>query len=237
MIENREKRILDMIHNPSDLKVLNTDELQILAAEIREQIIETTSKTGGHVASSLGAVEIILAVHSLIDGPKDKFIFDVGHQAYAHKMLTGRLNEFDTLRQLGGLSGFPKPNESDYDVHPSGHASDSLSIALGIAKARDLNGTDEKIVTLIGDAAIGGGMAFEALNHIGQAQTPMVIILNDNEMSISRNVGGLMKHFGRLRSSAGYRTRRDSIQEQLETRGPIGQFVVHVGRSAKDSLK
>ncbi|MBR2789723.1 MAG: 1-deoxy-D-xylulose-5-phosphate synthase, partial [Eggerthellaceae bacterium] len=187
-------RILDRISGPADLHALSEEELGRLAAEIREEIIRVTSANGGHVASSLGAVEIILAVHSLIDSPTDKFIFDVGHQAYAHKLVTGREDAFATLRKLGGLSGFPKPDESPHDVHPSGHASDSLSVALGMAKARDLRGGTEKIVTLIGDASIAGGMAFEALSHIGSAQTPMLIILNDNEMSIGRSVGALARH-------------------------------------------
>ena len=173
-------RILDIISSPSDLKLLTDEELALLANEIREEIVTVTSETGGHVASSLGAVEIILAAHSLLDCPTDKLIFDVGHQAYAHKLVTGRQGMFDTLRCYGGVSGFPKPTESEYDVHPSGHASDSLSTALGLALARDLRGTHERIVAVIGDAALSGGMAFEALNHIGQAQSPMVIILNDN---------------------------------------------------------
>ena len=167
------------------------------------------------VRSSLGAVDIVVACHSVLDCPKDKLIFDVGHQAYAHKLLTGRRDSFPSQRTFGGLSGFPKPAESPYDAHPSGHASDSLSVALGYAKARDLAGTDEKIVAIIGDASIGGGMAFEALNHIGQAQTPMVIILNDNEMSISKNVGALMKHFGAMRASASYQHTRDEVQGML----------------------
>ena len=178
-----EPRILDAISSPRDLKVLTEDELGILANEIRQEIVAVTSRTGGHVASSLGAVEIILALHSLLDCPKDKIVFDVGHQAYAHKLVTGRLDAFRTLRQYEGLSGFTKPDESPYDVHYSGHASDSVSIAVGLAKARALKGTDEKIVAVIGDASLAGGMAFEALNTIGQAQLPLVIILNDNEMS------------------------------------------------------
>ena len=229
-------RILDAINAPSDLKLLTAEELKILAGEIRAQIIATTSKTGGHVASSLGAVEIILAVHSLIDSPRDKFVFDVGHQAYAHKLVTGRRDVFDTLRTHGGISGFPKPDESPYDVHPSGHASDSLSIALGLAKARDLRGSNEKIVALIGDASLSGGMAFEALNTIGQLQLPLVIILNDNEMSISRNVGALVKHLGAIRSSASYRQARDQSQERLEE-SQIGRAFVNFGRNAKDSIK
>ena len=231
------KRILDVVDSPSDLKLLTDDELSILAREIREQIITTTSKTGGHVASSLGAVEIILAVHSLLNCPEDKFIFDVGHQSYAHKLVTGRRDRFDTLRTFHGISGFPKPSESEYDVHASGHASDSLSIAVGLAKARALSGGANKIVALIGDAALGGGMAFEALNYIGQAQLPMVIILNDNEMSISRNVGALMKHLGYLRTSSSYRTTRDRVQEAMEQSGALGSALMHFGRNAKESMK
>ena len=230
-------RILDAISSPADLRLLSDDELKILAGEIREQIVETTSKTGGHVAPSLGAVDIILAVHSLIDSPKDRFVFDVGHQSYAHKLVTGRRDDFDTLRTLGGISGFPKPSESPHDVHTAGHASDSLSVALGLAKARELRGSDEKIVVLIGDAALSGGMAFEALNTIGQLQLPIVIVLNDNEMSISRNVGALERHLGSVRSSARYRQARDSSQERLEESGPLGKAFVAFGRNAKDSLK
>ena len=230
-------RILDVIASPADLKLLTDDELGILAGEIRAQIIATTSRTGGHVASSLGAVEIILAVHSLIDAPRDRFVFDVGHQAYAHKLVTGRRDRFETLRQKGGLSGFPRPDESPYDVHPSGHASDSLSVALGLAKAAQLRDSGEKVVALIGDAALAGGMAFEALNTIGQLQLPMVIILNDNEMSISRNVGALVRHLGAIRSSAEYRWARDHSQEKLEESGPFGRAMVQFGRSAKESIK
>lgn len=231
------ERILDCISSPSDLKLLSNDELEILAWEIREEIVSVSAKTGGHVASSLGAVEIILAVHSLIDSPRDKFVFDVGHQAYAHKLVTGRLKEFSTLRTFGGISGFTRPDESPHDVHPSGHASDSLSIALGLAKARELRGGTEKVVALIGDAGLSGGMAFEALNIIGQMQLPLVIILNDNEMSISRNVGGLVRHLGALRSSAKYRQVRDTAQERLESGGAVGQTLVNFGRSMKDSMK
>ena len=231
------KRILDVVDSPADLKLLTDDELSILAREIREQIITTTSKTGGHVASSLGAVEIILAVHSLLNCPEDKFIFDVGHQSYAHKLVTGRRDRFDTLRTFHGISGFPKPSESEYDVHASGHASDSLSVAVGLAKARALSGGTNKIVALIGDAALGGGMAFEALNYIGQAQLPMVIILNDNEMSISHNVGALMKHLGYMRASSQYRQARDNVQEHLESSGPVGKAITNFGRSMKESMK
>lgn len=231
-------RILDSIDAPDKLKLLTDEELSILAGEIREEIVQVTSKTGGHVASSLGAVEIILAVHSLIDSPKDRFLFDVGHQSYAHMLITGRLGEFPTLRQYKGLSGFPKPLSNPHDVHPSGHASDSLSVACGLARARDLRGSHEKIVALIGDASLAGGMAFEALNDLGQAQTPLVIILNDNEMSISRNVGAMAKHLGGLRISNNYRKSRDSMQDFMESSlGPAGKAFVKFGKSAKDSLK
>ena len=230
-------RILDAVNSPRDLKVLTENELAILADEVRQEIVAVTSRTGGHVASSLGAVEIILALHSLLDCPKDKIVFDVGHQAYAHKLVTGRREEFKTLRQYQGLSGFTKPAESPYDVHCSGHASDSLSIALGLAKARALKGTDEKIVAVIGDASLAGGMAFEALNAIGQAQLPLVIILNDNEMSISRNVGALMKHLGFIRATKEYRETRDHVQDFLEQHGKLGEGMVNFGRSMKDSLK
>ncbi|MEG0027147.1 MAG: 1-deoxy-D-xylulose-5-phosphate synthase [Raoultibacter sp.] len=231
------KRILDIVQSPQDLQLLTNEELTFLAAEIREEIVTVTADTGGHVASSLGTVEIILAAHSLMNCPDDKLLFDVGHQSYAHKLLTGRLERFATLRQHGGMSGFPKPSESPYDVYPSGHASDSLSVALGLAIARDLRGTDEKIVALIGDAAISGGMAFEALNHIGQAQTPMVIILNDNEMSISRNVGALVKHLGFMRATKEYRQTRDYVQDVLEQHGRFGHSLVDWGRNIKESLK
>ncbi len=230
-------RILDMISSPADLKLLTNEELSILACEIREQIVATTSKTGGHVAPSLGVVELILACHSVLDCPHDKLLFDVGHQSYAHKIVTGRRDAFDTLRQFGGISGFPKATESAYDVHPSGHASDSLSVALGLAMARDLNGSDEKIVSIIGDAALSGGMAFEALNHLGQLQTPMVVILNDNEMSISRNVGALARYLGEKRASREYTRTRDSVQSALEASGPLGRGLVDLGRNAKDSFK
>lgn len=217
--------------------MLTEDELVILAREIREQIVATTSRTGGHVASSLGAVEIILAAHSLLDTPKDKLIFDVGHQAYAHKLVTGRRERFDELRTFKGLSGFTNPAESPYDVHPSGHASDSLSVATGLAKARVLKGTDEKVVAVIGDAALSGGMAFEALNYMGQEQLPLVVILNDNEMSISRNVGALMRHLGNMRATSQYRDAREALQDRLESSGPLGVAMAQFGKNVKESMK
>jgi 1-deoxy-D-xylulose-5-phosphate synthase len=230
-------RIIDILNSPQDLKTLSVAELEIVAQELREEIVRVTSLSGGHVASSLGTVEIIIALHSMLTCPDDKIVFDVGHQAYAHKLLTGRLQEFSSLRTHGGISGFPKPSESPFDVHPSGHASDSLSVAMGLAKARELNGSQERIVAVIGDASISGGMAFEALNHIGHAQIPMVIILNDNEMSISRNVGALMKHLGYLRTKAEYRNTRDGVQDMLENTGKAGQVLANFSRNVKESVK
>jgi 1-deoxy-D-xylulose-5-phosphate synthase len=231
-------RILDSIDSPDKLKLLNDEELSILASEIRQEILRVTSKNGGHLASNLGTVEITLAVHSLIDSPHDRFLFDVGHQSYTHMLVTGRLAEFDTLRQYKGLSGFPKPHSSAHDVHPSGHASDSLSVACGLARARDLRGEKQNIVALIGDASLAGGMAFEALNDIGQAQTPLVIILNDNEMSISRNVGAMAMHLGALRVTNNYRKGRDSMQDFMENSlGVAGKAMVKFGKTAKESLK
>lgn len=230
-------RILDAITKPADLRCLSNDELAILCSEIRDEIVQTTAHTGGHVASSLGAVEIIVALHSLLDCPHDKIVFDVGHQAYAHKILTGRLGAFNTLRQPGGLTAFPNPAESEYDVHHSGHASDSLSIALGLAEARDLSRENHKIVTVIGDASLSGGMAFEALNHIGQEQIPMVVILNDNEMSISRPVGAMVRHLGYMRASGQYRETRDALQEAMEQRGPLTRLALDLGKRSKDSFK
>lgn len=231
------KRILDVVDSPQALKFLTDEELDIVACEIREEIISTASETGGHVASSLGTVELILALHSTLSSPEDKIVFDVGHQAYAHKLLTGRLQEFGSLRTYQGISGFTKPSESPHDMHYAGHASDSLSIASGLAKARDLQGGTHAVVAVIGDASLSGGMAFEALNYIGHEQTRMIIILNDNEMSISRNVGALMRHLGFMRASTQYRQTRDSVQELLENTGRFGQGLVSFGRNIKESMK
>ena len=174
MAENN--RILDVISRPSDVQCLTNEELEILANEIREEIISVTSTNGGHIAPSLGAVDLILAVHSEIDVPKDKLIFDVGHQSYAHMLLCGKVDSFKTLREFGGFPGFPRPSVSQYDSNVAGHASDSLSVAAGYALTNRLNNTDSKVVAIIGDAAIEGGMALEALNYIGSKQLKMIII-------------------------------------------------------------
>jgi 1-deoxy-D-xylulose-5-phosphate synthase len=190
--------VLERVNGPEDLKNLSLEELLLLAEEIRSEIIRVTAQNGGHLASSLGAVELILALHRVFQSPKDKILFDVGHQAYAHKLVTGRKDRFHTLRQEGGISGFTKVSESPHDAITVGHASTSLANALGMALARDLRGEDHHVVAVIGDGALTGGMALAALNKIGELQKRMLIILNDNEMSISENVGALNKYFKEL---------------------------------------
>lgn len=230
--------VLDKITCPHDLKGLSQQEMRILAEDIRAEIIASTSRNGGHIAPSLGAVELILAAHRVMDCPQDKIIFDVGHQAYAHKIITGRADQMYSLRQLDGLSGFPKRRESIFDVHDSGHASDALATALGLSIARDLEGGTERILAIVGDAAMSGGMAFEALNEIGQLQKRMVIILNDNEMSISPSVGALSNYLTYLRTSEPYMQTRDSVEAKLQSKlGYVGGALVRVGEHAKDTVK
>lgn len=228
--------LIERIQNPEDLKSLSIEELDLLAYEIRKKLVDTTAKTGGHLAPSLGAVELILGIHLSIDCPTDKLFFDVGHQAYAHKIITGRLDEFDTLRTYGGLSGFTKKNESPYDSHDSGHASDSLSSALGYAYARDLRGGTEKVVALIGDGSISGGLAFEALNHMGQKKTPLIIVLNDNTMSISKNVGAISLQLARARTNPVYQNATKRITRNL-SRNEVSQWFLRGGLKARASLK
>ena len=196
----RNKLILNKVNYPEDLKKLNIDEKNILAEEIREKIIDTVSKTGGHLASNLGVVELTIAMHSVFNTPIDKIIWDVGHQTYVHKILTGRKNKLDSLRKMGGIAGFPKTNESIYDNFNTGHSSTSISVALGIARARDIKEENHKVVAVIGDGALTGGMALEALNDVGSSNTNMLVILNDNEMSISKNVGGISMLLSKLRT-------------------------------------
>ncbi len=190
--------VLERVNSPEDLKNLSLEELQLLSEEIRSEIIRVTAQNGGHLASSLGAVELILALHRVFQSPRDRLVFDVGHQAYAHKLITGRKDRFHTLRQEGGLSGFTKASESPHDAITAGHASTSLANALGMVLARDLQGEDYHVVAVIGDGALTGGMALAALNKIGELQKRMLIVLNDNEMSISENVGALNKYFKEL---------------------------------------
>lgn len=192
--------MLERINSPADLKTLTPSERITLASEMRDTIIQVLSKNGGHLASNLGTVELTIALHSVWDAPKDVVVFDTGHQSYPHKLLTGRKGQFHTIRQGGGLSGFCRMDESDYDTFGAGHAGTSISAALGYAKARDLKGTDEDVVAVVGDASLTAGMAIEALNHAGQLQTSMKIILNDNSMSIAESVGALSFHLAKLRS-------------------------------------
>ncbi len=224
--------MLEKINSPKDLKKLNMAELQVLADEIRAEIIKTTEKNGGHLASNLGSVEIIIALHYVFDTPTDKLVFDVGHQTYAHKLITGRKNEFYTLRQKDGISGFPAHNESEYDTFDAGHSSTSISLALGLARARDNMKENYHVISLIGDGAIGGGMAFEALNDAGNMPySKLVVVLNDNEMSISKNVGALSKNFTKLRSAKGYLLSKRRVKKALDKinhSGRLSAFVAHM---------
>lgn len=203
------------IESPSDLKKLGEGDLARLAEEIRERLISVVSKTGGHLAASLGAVELTIALHKVFDSPKDSIIWDVGHQSYAHKLLTGRGKEFEHLRQMGGISGFPSRQESPHDAFNTGHGSTSVSAALGMAAARDLAGGDEKVIAVIGDGSLTGGMALEALNYAGDLKTDLIVILNDNEKSISFSVGAIASYLGRIRLDPHYIRARENFDRML----------------------
>lgn len=231
------EKILDTIGSPADLKGLDYEQLDRLAFELRAEMIAATSLHGGHLAPSLGSVELIIALHRVLDCPRDRIVFDVGHQAYAHKLLTGRRRQFQTLRTFDGISGFPKITESVYDAHDSGHASDSLSTALGYALARDLDGSDAVVAALIGDASFTGGMALEALNDIGRANTPLVIVLNDNGMSISPNVGGFSAYLAKVRMSSQYTNLRNQVEDAFNASGSLGRLLMRGGNAAKESFK
>ncbi len=208
-------RLLEGIKSPEDLKKLNIAELNELCSEIRAVLIDSVSKTGGHLASNLGVVELTTAIHTVFNMPHDKIVFDVGHQSYVHKLLTGRYDKFPTLRQYGGLSGFPKRAESEYDSFDTGHSSTSISAALGLARARDLRGGDYNVVALFGDGALTGGMMYEAMNDAGHAKTPLILILNDNNMSIAKNVGAVSRHLRRLRVSPHYFKSKEIVEDIL----------------------
>ncbi|QXM06029.1 1-deoxy-D-xylulose-5-phosphate synthase [Crassaminicella indica] len=229
--------LLSKIKSPKDLKTATDEELKCLADDIRKFLIESVSKTGGHLASNLGVVELSLAIHSVFDSPQDRIIWDVGHQAYVHKIVTGRKDLFHTLRKYGGLSGFPKRIESKHDCFETGHSSTSISAGLGIAKARDLNGENYSVISIIGDGALTGGMAFEALNHAGHTNTDIIVILNDNEMSISQNVGGLSKYLNRLRTDPKYFKVKNDVEYLLNKIPAVGKAVYKTAGKAKDSLK
>ncbi|TLM78884.1 MAG: 1-deoxy-D-xylulose-5-phosphate synthase, partial [Actinobacteria bacterium] len=228
--------ILESISEPEDLKGMDAPTLASLCEEIRETLVETVASTGGHLAPNLGVVELTIGLLRALDTPKDRVIWDVGHQSYVHKLLTGRLERFGTLRQYGGVCGFPKRSESPHDVFDTGHASNSLSVALGLATARDARGGDETVVAVIGDGSMTGGMAWEALNHLGHLGTSMIVVLNDNEMSIAKNVGALSAYLGRARLDRRYMRLRDDIEGAL-SRSRIGAAFVAAGEAAKGSVK
>lgn len=230
------KRILDSIEYPEDLKALEEAELPELAKELREYIISTVSETGGHLASSLGAVELAVALHYVLNTPEDKLIWDVGHQAYAHKILTGRKTAFPTLRKRGGLGGFPRPSESPFDAFVAGHSSTSISAALGMAAARDLHGGDNKVVAVIGDGSLTAGLAFEGLNQAGHLNKDLVVVLNDNEMSISENVGALSSFLSRKITGRFATTMKREMESFIKSIPRIGERLVGIAKKAEDSL-
>jgi len=215
-MEDTNTRFLDMIESPNDLKVLNSSQLKLLAGEIRNKIINTVAKTGGHLAPSLGVVELTIALHYVFNCPSDKIVWDVGHQSYAHKILTGRCKKFHTLRQYKGISGFPRIKESEYDAFGTGHSSTAISAALGIAKARDMKKENYKVIAVVGDGALTGGMAFEGLNQAGHLKSDLIVVLNDNKMSISPNVGALSSYLGKMITHPKYKVTRKKIEKFLK---------------------
>lgn len=230
-------KILNQIIKENDIKNISPEDYRKLAKEIRIKLVQSISHTGGHLASNLGAVELTMALHLFLDFPKDKLVWDVGHQSYVHKLLTGRGDVFSTLRCMGGLSGFPKVKENPSDTFDTGHSSTSVSVAMGLAKARDLNGTDEKVFAVIGDGALTGGMAFEALNNAQTLKTNMVIVLNDNEMSIAPNVGGMSNYLGKIRVNQKYRNLKTTVEKTLDKIPNLGQPLAGKIKRAKDSVK
>ena len=229
--------MLEKINSPEDVKKLKIEEKKKLAEEIRKYILETVSENGGHLASNLGVVELTLALHSVFDTPKDKIVWDVGHQSYTHKIITGRREQFKTLRQKYGLAGFPKTSESEYDSFNTGHSSTSISAALGMARARDLKGENNQVIAVIGDGALTGGMALEALNDAGFSKTHMTVILNDNEMSISKNIGGLNMFLSKLRTKKLYTKSNISGKKVISKVPIIGKSIVRIVQKIKRSIK
>lgn len=228
--------ILERIHDPKDIKDLNKNEIQQLCDELRTFLVEHVSQTGGHLASNLGVVELTVAIHRVFDTSVDRLVFDVGHQCYVHKVLTGRRDMFDRLRQYEGLSGFPKPYESIHDAFIAGHASNSVSVALGMARGRTLQHKDYHVLALIGDGAMGGGLSFEGLNDAGASGEPMIVILNDNGMSINSNVGGLSRHLSKLRSKPSYYEFKKRYHQALD-HSQAGRKVYELSHDVKTALK
>ena len=231
------ERILDKINLPKDLKELNIEEKETLAEELRQELISQVSKNGGHLASNLGAVELTIGLHSVFNTPEDKIVWDVGHQTYVHKILTGRKDKMSTLRQLNGLAGFPKTSESEYDAFNTGHSSTSISVALGMARARDLRNENNKVIAVIGDGALTGGMALEALNDAGCSKTNLIVILNDNEMSISKNVGGIAMILGRVRTKKIYTKSNNYVKKVLHRIPRVGDFIIELSKKIKNGIK
>lgn len=223
--------------SPEALKALSPKEREELCLELRDKILNTISSNGGHLASNLGAVELTVAMLSVFDYRQDKIVFDVGHQAYSYKLLTGRFDRFSTLRQKNGISGFPRISESPYDAFDTGHSSTSISAAMGIARARDLDGKKFNVVSVIGDGALTGGLAYEAINDLGHSKTKMIIILNDNEMSIDKNVGGLSKHLSKLRISSGYISAKKTTESFLRKLGFVGRGLIKMILAIKDFFR
>lgn len=228
--------ILETINSPADVKCLSEEDAARLCQELRRFLVEQVSRTGGHLASNLGVVELTVAIHRVYDTASDRLVLDVGHQCYVHKALTGRRELFGTLRQFGGLSGFPKPYESVHDAFMAGHASDSVSVALGMARARTLLGADYQVAAVIGDGALGGGLSFEGLNDAGGSGEPLVVILNDNGMSIDKNVGGLSKHLSRMRTEPEYYAFKKKYRKALE-KLPAGRTLYEWSHELKTALK
>jgi len=229
-------KLLDRIDSPADLKRLTQPKLRQLAAELRHELVTTVTTTGGHLASNLGVVELTIALHRVFDSPRDKIIWDVGHQSYIHKLLTGRRQRFASLRQYGGLSGFTNPGESEHDPFGAGHASTSVSAALGMTVARDLSGDDYHVVAVIGDGAITGGMALEALNQAGHLGSRLIVVLNDNGMSISPTVGALAKLLNKVRFDPRYYRAKEESKRIL-TALPLGDKLWRVSQQVKDRFK
>lgn len=228
--------ILEQIREPADVKALTREEAALLCEELRTFLLQSVAQTGGHLASNLGIVELTVAIHRVFDTSRDRLVFDVGHQCYAHKALTGRMARFSTLRQYGGLSGFPKPEESVHDAFIAGHASNSVSVALGMARARTLLGDDYAVLALMGDGALSGGLAYEGLNNAGASGEPLIVLLNDNGMSISRNVGAVSAYLSRLRSKPGYRAFKNRYRRILRATG-IGRALYSFNHGLKAGVK
>ncbi len=229
--------LLDQIKNPHDVSRLSADELTRLAQEIRQRIIEAVSQNGGHLAPPLGTVELTIALHAVFESPIDRIVWDVGHQAYAHKLLTGRAAAFGTLRRKGGLSGYLRRTESEHDWFGAGHASTSIAAAVGMAKARDLKGEHQHVVAVVGDGAMTGGLAYEALNNLGHLETPMIVVLNDNSMSISPNVGSMSRYLARLRAAPSFGRLKKAVQRTLRHLPLVGEPLVGVAGKLKEVIK